>query len=110
MTGRIDPEEFAGARVVVSGGTRGLGLAVTARFAAAGARIVTAARRAGEAPARVHVIEADLSTAQGAAQLAAGALERLGASMSWFMWSGARPRPVGASRPSPTLCGRGSST
>jgi len=78
MTGRIDPEEFAGARVVVSGGTRGLGLAVTARFAAAGARIVTAARRAGEAPARIHVIEADLSTAQGAAQLAAGALERLG--------------------------------
>ncbi|MEW6016794.1 MAG: SDR family oxidoreductase [Pseudomonadota bacterium] len=78
MTGRIDPEEFAGARVVVSGGTRGLGLAVTARFAAAGARIVTAARRGGEAPARVHVIEADLSTAQGAAQLAAGALERLG--------------------------------
>lgn len=78
MTRRIDPEEFAGARVVVSGGTRGLGLAVTRRFAGAGARIVTAARRPGEAPAGVHVIEADLSTAEGAAQLAAGALARLG--------------------------------
>ena len=39
-----DPREFAGKRVLVSGGTKGLGRATVQRFLAGGARVITAAR------------------------------------------------------------------
>jgi NAD(P)-dependent dehydrogenase (short-subunit alcohol dehydrogenase family) len=44
MSMKTDPTEFAGKRVLVSGGTKGLGRATVERFLAGGARIVTAAR------------------------------------------------------------------
>jgi len=44
MTARIDPTEFAGKRVLVSGGSKGLGRATVARFLSGGARVITAAR------------------------------------------------------------------
>jgi len=71
--------EFMGARVVVSGGTKGLGAAVFRRFAAAGARVVTAARSARPTEmAEEAFVQADLATAGGCATLAAAATERLG--------------------------------
>jgi NAD(P)-dependent dehydrogenase (short-subunit alcohol dehydrogenase family) len=42
----IDHEEFAGRRVLVTGGTQGTGDAIVRRFAAAGAVTVTSARSA----------------------------------------------------------------
>ncbi|HEX6410738.1 MAG TPA: short-chain dehydrogenase, partial [Sphingomicrobium sp.] len=44
MSIKADPTEFAGKRVLVSGGTKGLGRATVERFLAGGARVITAAR------------------------------------------------------------------
>lgn len=74
-----DPGEFAGKRIVVTGGTMGTGRAVVHRLTAGGARLVTAARsqRPEDMPEYAFV-RADLSTAEGVAALASAALERLG--------------------------------
>lgn len=63
---QIDPTEFYGKRVLVTGGTKGAGEAIVRRFAAAGAEMITTARSAPDTedlPARF--IAADLSTHQG---------------------------------------------
>ncbi|WP_339346784.1 SDR family oxidoreductase [uncultured Sphingomonas sp.] len=78
MTSRVDPTEFAGKRVVVSGGTKGLGRATVDRFLAGGARVMTAARRAVAAIEGVEFVAADLTTADGSRTLADAALDRLG--------------------------------
>lgn len=78
MTSRVDPTEFAGKRVVVSGGTKGLGRATVDRFLAGGARVMTAARRAAAAIEGVEFVAADLTTADGSRTLADAALDRLG--------------------------------
>lgn len=78
MSIKIDPTEFAGKRVLISGGTKGLGRATVERFLAGGARVITAAR---ETPNPIHgvaYIEADLTTAEGGEKLAQAALDRLG--------------------------------
>ncbi|WP_114953437.1 SDR family oxidoreductase [Sphingosinicella terrae] len=79
MMARIDPEEFAGQAVVVTAGTKGAGAATFRRFAAGGARLITAARsgRPDFVPADAFV-EADLGTAEGVTRLAEAAAERLG--------------------------------
>lgn len=48
MTIKADPTEFAGKRVLVSGGSKGLGRAAVKRFVAGGAHVITAARGAAE--------------------------------------------------------------
>jgi NAD(P)-dependent dehydrogenase (short-subunit alcohol dehydrogenase family) len=75
----IIPEEFAGKRVLVTGGTKGAGAAILRRFAAAGAKTITSARSAPDAgtPASLFV-PADLSTAEGVELLARAALEQFG--------------------------------
>ncbi|MEA3535943.1 SDR family oxidoreductase [Rhizobium sp. CC-YZS058] len=78
MTIKADPAEFAGKRVLVSGGTKGLGRATVERFLAGGARIITAARATNSPIEGVDYIEADLATAAGSEALAKAALERLG--------------------------------
>lgn len=70
--------EFEGRRVVVTGGTKGAGLATVSRFVAGGATVVTAARSEATAPAGVHVVAADLSSPDGPARLAEAALARMG--------------------------------
>lgn len=72
------PQEFAGKRVLVSGGTKGLGRATVERFAASGARVITAARSVTEPVDGVEYVEADLTTAEGVETLASAAIERLG--------------------------------
>jgi NAD(P)-dependent dehydrogenase (short-subunit alcohol dehydrogenase family) len=62
----IDSTEFAGKRVLVTGGTKGAGEAIVRRLAAAGAEVITSARSAPEhedLPAKF--IAADLATPQG---------------------------------------------
>jgi len=78
MNTRIDPAEFAGKRVFVSGGSKGLGRATVDRFLAGGARVITAARGALEPVNGVEFVSGDLTTAEGGEKLAKAALERLG--------------------------------
>jgi len=78
MNTNVDPAEFAGKRVVVSGGSKGLGRATVDRFLAGGARVITAARGTLDPIDGVQFVSADLTTAEGGEILASAALERLG--------------------------------
>ncbi len=73
-----DPGEFAGRRVLVSGGTKGLGRATVERFRAGGARVITAARTIKDPIEGVEYVQADLTTAEGSQTLSNAALKRLG--------------------------------
>ncbi len=74
-----DPTEFAGRRALVTGGTKGAGLATMRRLAAGGARVATAARGPlRDSQAAELFVQADLGTAAGAAQLAETLLTRWG--------------------------------
>lgn len=78
MTAKSDPTEFAGKRVLISGGTRGLGRATVDRFLAGGARVITSARGTLESIEGVEFVQADLTTADGGEAVAKAALDRLG--------------------------------
>jgi NAD(P)-dependent dehydrogenase (short-subunit alcohol dehydrogenase family) len=78
MTVKADPAEFAGKRVLVSGGSKGLGLATVKRFVAGGARVMTAARGTMTPIAGVDFVQTDLTTAEGGVTLANAALQRMG--------------------------------
>jgi len=74
-----DGLELNGRRALVTGGTQGVGEAVVARLRAAGARVLTTARRtpAGLADADLFVA-ADVATAEGCAIVADAVRDRLG--------------------------------
>ena len=78
MSTKIDPTEFAGKRVLISGGTKGLGRATVDRFLAGGARVITSARGTLELIDGVEFVQADLTTAEGGEAFAKAAIERLG--------------------------------
>ena len=78
MNFKADPTEFADKRVLVSGGTKGLGRATVERFLAGGARVITAARAIKDTIDGVEYVEADLTTPEGGEALAKAAVERLG--------------------------------
>ncbi|OZB18060.1 MAG: short-chain dehydrogenase [Hyphomonas sp. 34-62-18] len=60
-----------GKRVLVTGGTKGVGRAVVAAFHALGMEVLTTARKAGEGlPEDVHFVAADIPTVEGCAQIA----------------------------------------
>ncbi|MBN9431101.1 MAG: SDR family oxidoreductase [Bosea sp.] len=70
---------LAGKRVLVTGGTRGVGAAVVAALAAAGARVIATARTVpDEAAENVTFLAADLMTAEGCASVADAVLTRFG--------------------------------
>ena len=68
---QIDPTEFTGKRVLVTGGTKGAGEAIVRRMAAAGAEVITTARSAPEVGLPARFIQADLMSAEGATTFAA---------------------------------------
>jgi NAD(P)-dependent dehydrogenase (short-subunit alcohol dehydrogenase family) len=72
-----DPRELAGKRVLVSGGSRGIGAAVTSRLRRAGATVLAAARAAPEEADELFVA-ADLASAEGCAAVADAVRDRLG--------------------------------
>lgn len=73
------PTEFSGKRVLVTGGTKGIGHAIAARLAASGARVVITARSAPEQTVPfAELVTADLSTPEGAAHVVQEVHARLG--------------------------------
>ncbi|NQD94638.1 SDR family NAD(P)-dependent oxidoreductase, partial [Pseudomonas sp. CrR25] len=70
--------ELAGKRVLVTGGTKGVGHAVVGLFLAEGAKVLTSARQANiDIPDELFV-QADLSTRDGCAALVTATRHRLG--------------------------------
>ena len=63
----VDRNEFAGKRVLITGGTKGLGAAMAQRFVASGAKVaITARSRAARDSDSALFLQADLATAAGA--------------------------------------------
>lgn len=72
-------DEFSGKRVLVTGGTKGIGEAVVQIFIEAGASVLTTARKVPvDAGSTALYIEADLSTVEGCKAVSDAVLERLG--------------------------------
>ncbi|MFH8709642.1 oxidoreductase [Streptomyces rubrogriseus] len=90
-------EGLAGLRVLVTGGSRGLGAATVRRFIAAGATVLTASRSRPEEDSGATFLAADLSTQQGVAELARRVVEQVGGVDVLVNNAGA------ASAPAPTL-------
>ena len=65
-------------RALITSGTRGAGAATVALFRELGARVLTTARSRPAAMGEAMFVAADLTTAQGCAELAAAARDRLG--------------------------------
>ena len=74
---RVDRDELAGKRALVTGGTQGVGAAIVARLAAAGAMVATTARSEGlTSDASDLFVRADVGTPDGVAAVARAVLER----------------------------------
>ena len=73
----VDAQEFAGKRVLVTASTKGAGLAIVHRLAAAGAAVLTTARSASPDAPQMFV-QADVSTLAGTETVAANVMEQLG--------------------------------
>jgi NAD(P)-dependent dehydrogenase (short-subunit alcohol dehydrogenase family) len=93
----IPDEGLSGLRVLVTGGSRGLGEATARRFAAAGATVLTASRSAPPEDLPATFIPADLATKEGAAKLARRVIDSVGGVDVLVDNAGA------ASAPTPTL-------
>jgi NAD(P)-dependent dehydrogenase (short-subunit alcohol dehydrogenase family) len=71
--------ELQGKRALVTGGTKGIGLAIVAALREAGATVLTTARaRPEDATCANHFITADVSTPEGCAAVADAVRDRLG--------------------------------
>jgi NAD(P)-dependent dehydrogenase (short-subunit alcohol dehydrogenase family) len=70
--------EFNGKRVLVTGGTKGIGEAILNRLIRSGATVIGTARTAPIGVPRERFIQADISTREGADQVIETTLERLG--------------------------------
>jgi NAD(P)-dependent dehydrogenase (short-subunit alcohol dehydrogenase family) len=73
------PDEFAGRRALVTGGSRGIGAAVAQRLIDGGASVVTVSRsHTDDTPKASTFLAADLRTAEGASSAVEQALQALG--------------------------------
>ncbi|GAA4976539.1 oxidoreductase [Streptomyces hyderabadensis] len=93
----VTDNSLDGLRVLITGGSRGLGAATARRFVAAGARVLTASRSRPEEDSGATFLAADLSTRQGAADLGRRVVELAGGVDVLVNNAGA------ASAPAPTL-------
>ncbi len=75
----VKNNDFTNRRVLVTGGSRGIGAAIAERLAAAGAQVLATARTApATTPEGVGFVEGDVSTVDGIEAIAGAALDRLG--------------------------------
>jgi NAD(P)-dependent dehydrogenase (short-subunit alcohol dehydrogenase family) len=73
------PEEFAGRRAIVTGGSRGIGAAIAQRLIDGGAAVVTIARtRTDDTPVRSSFLSADIRTEAGVSSVIGQAIDALG--------------------------------
>jgi NAD(P)-dependent dehydrogenase (short-subunit alcohol dehydrogenase family) len=96
----MEPLDFTGRAVVVTGGTRGIGAAIAAAFAAAGAQVLVCGRH--PSPTAVDFFPADVRDPAQAAALVAAAVERFGRVDVLVNNAGGAP-PVAAAEASPRL-------
>ena len=74
-----DTFELSGRKALVTGGTKGIGEAVTARLREAGAIVLATARtRPNDSAPRDPFVAADITTAAGCAAVADAVMQRLG--------------------------------
>jgi NAD(P)-dependent dehydrogenase (short-subunit alcohol dehydrogenase family) len=74
-----DPTELAGKRVLVTGGTKGMGEAIVRRLAAAGATVATTARSPrAQGQEAGFFVQADISTSEGVQKVVREVQDRLG--------------------------------
>jgi NAD(P)-dependent dehydrogenase (short-subunit alcohol dehydrogenase family) len=73
-----DATEFAGKRVLITGGTKGIGEAVVARFVGGGASVITTARTRPASELAVRLIQADVSTHEGCQRVIKTVIDELG--------------------------------
>jgi len=70
-----DEADFRDKRVLVTGGTKGAGGAITDRFLRGGGTVIITARSAPETQTAAHFIQADVSTAAGTSKVIAAILD-----------------------------------
>jgi len=73
-----DEKEFHGKRILVTGGTRGIGAAIVDRLTAGGGQLITTGRSVQSDTPRNGFVQADISTADGIDQIVRATTERLG--------------------------------
>jgi NAD(P)-dependent dehydrogenase (short-subunit alcohol dehydrogenase family) len=76
---KLDPHEFDGKRILVTGGTKGIGRAVAVRLRDGGATVlITARTRPGDLADADLFVASDITTAEGCGVVADAVRERLG--------------------------------
>ncbi|MEU7907125.1 SDR family oxidoreductase [Actinoplanes sp. NPDC049118] len=103
----MDPLDFTDRAVVVTGGTRGIGVGIARAFLAAGARVLVCARNDPAGPPRVdgaaaEFVRADVRDPEQAARLVAEAVRRFGRLDVLVNNAGGAP-PTAAGTASPRL-------
>jgi NAD(P)-dependent dehydrogenase (short-subunit alcohol dehydrogenase family) len=71
-----DTGEFNAKRILVTGGTKGAGMAIADRFLRGGGTVIITARSAPEEKTASHFVEADVSTSEGATRVIREILDR----------------------------------
>jgi len=90
-----DTSEFQGKRVLVTGGTQGIGRAIVGRLTRGGATVITTARTAPASGLPDRFIQADVSTREGVDHVIRSTLERLGGLDILINSVGGSSAPVG---------------